>query len=113
MELSRHPDYTEGEWLMTIMNRELFAQDPTATKIPIGTRATAIGSSMHGTDGTISPSRLHRGGVVDDDHEPGTLRAGSHCDEDSDRYEGNSYRLLDARDGWNYLAIPITPRGSG
>ena len=27
--------------------------------------------------------------------------------------EGNSYRLLDARDGWNYLAIPITPKGSG
>jgi Domain of unknown function (DUF1788) len=28
-------------------------------------------------------------------------------------HEGNSYRLLDARDGWNYLAIPITPKGSG
>jgi hypothetical protein len=27
--------------------------------------------------------------------------------------EGNSYRLLDARDGWNYLAIPITPNGNG
>lgn len=26
-------------------------------------------------------------------------------------YEGNSYRLLDARDGCNYLAIPITPNG--
>lgn len=23
-------------------------------------------------------------------------------------YENNSYRLLDARDGWNYLAVPIT-----
>lgn len=23
-------------------------------------------------------------------------------------HEGNNYRLLDARDGWNYLAIPIT-----
>lgn len=23
-------------------------------------------------------------------------------------YESNNYRLLDARDGWNYLAIPIT-----
>jgi hypothetical protein len=23
-------------------------------------------------------------------------------------YEGNNYRLLDARDGWNYLATPIT-----
>jgi hypothetical protein len=29
------------------------------------------------------------------------------------QHEGNSYRLLDARDGWNYLAIPITPRGNG
>lgn len=28
------------------------------------------------------------------------------------QHEGNSYRLLDARDGWNYLAIPITPKGS-
>ncbi len=28
-------------------------------------------------------------------------------------HEGNSYRLLDARDGWNYLATPITPRGNG
>lgn len=28
-------------------------------------------------------------------------------------HEGNSYRLLDARDGWDYLAIPITPNGSG
>lgn len=28
-------------------------------------------------------------------------------------HEGNSYRLLDARDGWNYLATPITPVGSG
>ena len=27
--------------------------------------------------------------------------------------EGSSYRLLDARDGWNYLAIPIKPNGSG
>lgn len=23
-------------------------------------------------------------------------------------FEGNNYRLLDARDGWNYLAVPIT-----
>ena len=23
-------------------------------------------------------------------------------------YEHNNYRLLDARDGWNYLAVPIT-----
>ncbi len=23
-------------------------------------------------------------------------------------YDDNNYRLLDARDGWNYLAIPIT-----
>ncbi len=29
------------------------------------------------------------------------------------QHEGNNYRLLDARDGWNYLAIPITPNGSG
>jgi hypothetical protein len=28
-------------------------------------------------------------------------------------HEGSSYRLLDARDGWNYLAIPIRPNGSG
>jgi hypothetical protein len=28
-------------------------------------------------------------------------------------HEGSNYRLLDARDGWNYLAIPITPNGSG
>jgi hypothetical protein len=27
--------------------------------------------------------------------------------------EGSSYRLLDARDGWNYLAIPITPDRGG
>jgi hypothetical protein len=27
-------------------------------------------------------------------------------------HEGSKYRLLDARDGWNYLAIPITPNGS-
>jgi hypothetical protein len=24
------------------------------------------------------------------------------------RYENGAYRLLDARDGWNYLAVPIT-----
>ena len=24
-------------------------------------------------------------------------------------YEQNNYRLLDARDGWNYHAVPITP----
>jgi hypothetical protein len=29
------------------------------------------------------------------------------------QHEGSSYRLLDARDGWNYLATPITPSGSG
>jgi hypothetical protein len=23
-------------------------------------------------------------------------------------YDANNYRLLDARDGWNYLAVPIT-----
>ena len=25
----------------------------------------------------------------------------------------NNYRLLDARDGWNYMAVPITLHGSG
>jgi hypothetical protein len=29
------------------------------------------------------------------------------------QHEGSSYRLLDARDGWNYLAIPITPNRGG
>lgn len=29
------------------------------------------------------------------------------------QHEGNSYRLLDARDGWNYLATPIVPNGGG
>lgn len=28
-------------------------------------------------------------------------------------YEQNNYRLLDARDGWNYLAAPITMHESG
>ena len=27
--------------------------------------------------------------------------------------EGNNYRLLDARDGWNYLAVPISQHGEG
>jgi hypothetical protein len=26
-------------------------------------------------------------------------------------YENNVYRLLDARDGWNYHAVPITAAG--
>lgn len=29
------------------------------------------------------------------------------------QYEQNNYRLLDARDGWNYLAAPITLHGAG
>ena len=28
-------------------------------------------------------------------------------------YDQNNYRLLDARDGWNYLAVPITLHSSG
>ena len=28
-------------------------------------------------------------------------------------FENNNYRLLDARDGWNYLAIPITLHNEG
>lgn len=28
-------------------------------------------------------------------------------------YDHNNYRLLDARDGWNYLAVPITLHGGG
>lgn len=28
-------------------------------------------------------------------------------------HEGNNYRLLDAKDGWNYLATPITAEGVG
>lgn len=28
-------------------------------------------------------------------------------------FENNNYRLLDARDGWNYLAVPITLHGGG
>lgn len=28
-------------------------------------------------------------------------------------HEGNNYRLLDARDGWNYLAVPITAHEVG
>jgi hypothetical protein len=27
------------------------------------------------------------------------------------QYDRNNYRLLDARDGWNYLAVPITLHG--
>jgi hypothetical protein len=27
-------------------------------------------------------------------------------------HEGNNYRLLDAKDGWNYLATPITAEGA-
>lgn len=29
------------------------------------------------------------------------------------QFENNNYRLLDARDGWNYLAVPITLHGEG
>ena len=28
-------------------------------------------------------------------------------------YSGSTYRLLDARDGWNYLAVPITAQQEG
>lgn len=28
-------------------------------------------------------------------------------------YENNNYRLLDARDGWSYLAVPITSHSGG
>jgi len=28
-------------------------------------------------------------------------------------YDSNNYRLLDARDGWNYLAVPITLHNGG
>ena len=28
-------------------------------------------------------------------------------------FERNNYRLLDARDGWNYLAVPITTHSEG
>lgn len=28
------------------------------------------------------------------------------------QFEKNNYRLLDARDGWNYMAVPITMHGS-
>jgi hypothetical protein len=28
-------------------------------------------------------------------------------------YSGSNYRLLDARDGWNYLAVPITASDGG
>jgi hypothetical protein len=29
------------------------------------------------------------------------------------QFESNNYRLLDARDGWNYLAVPISLHGEG
>lgn len=29
------------------------------------------------------------------------------------QFERNNYRLLDARDGWNYMAVPITLHGMG
>jgi hypothetical protein len=29
------------------------------------------------------------------------------------QYEHNNYRLLDARDGWDYMAVPITVHGTG
>jgi hypothetical protein len=29
------------------------------------------------------------------------------------QYEHNNYRLLDARDGWNYMAVPITVYSTG
>lgn len=29
------------------------------------------------------------------------------------QYEQNNYRLLDARDGWNYMAVPITLHHAG
>src|SRR5205809_809198 len=29
------------------------------------------------------------------------------------QFENNNYRLLDARDGWNYMAVPITLHTAG
>ena len=29
------------------------------------------------------------------------------------QYEQNNYRLLDARDGWNYMAVPISLHSAG
>ncbi len=29
------------------------------------------------------------------------------------QFEQNNYRLLDARDGWNYMAVPISIHGAG
>jgi len=29
------------------------------------------------------------------------------------QFDRNNYRLLDARDGWNYMAVPITLHGTG
>ncbi len=29
------------------------------------------------------------------------------------QFENNNYRLLDARNGWNYMAVPITLHGTG
>lgn len=29
------------------------------------------------------------------------------------QFENNNYRLLDARDGWNYMAVPITVHSTG
>ena len=29
------------------------------------------------------------------------------------QFEQNNYRLLDARDGWNYMAVPISIHSTG
>jgi hypothetical protein len=85
--------------LVTDVRAKLTAQDA-----PDGVVALLGGGALFGLGGAVKVSALIN--AVSD------AVAGRLLVFFPGEHEGSNYRLLDARDGWNYQAVPITPNRS-
>ena len=116
---------TFARWMGNQKYREAYFADPDALEVAMPSFTLAVASSINGAlteagvdEGTVVAisgtgtlfGLTKTSAVIDQvvDHVRGRLLVFF-----PGRHENSRYRLLDARDGWNYLAVPIIGKNGG
>jgi len=116
---------TFGDWMAAHRYREAYFDDPEALGLALPDYAQWLSQRIRDglTSGDIDTETVFA--LVGAGSLFGLLRTATLVDSVADAipgrllvffpgsYEGAQYRLFDARDGWNYLAVPITSEGGG
>lgn len=112
-----------GEWMSTKKYRDSYFEDPSSLSITLNTFEAFVRDkvvsrlsgddvdhdtvvAIHGVASLFGFTRVSRLVELVEDDVKGRLLVLF-----PGQYDGNSYRLLDARDGWSYHAVPITAQG--